>query len=48
MLSFSSMSNSLSQSDGEHDAADIGARHGRVEDVWILGKPDPQRGLGFG
>ncbi len=31
----------------EHDAADIGARHGRVEDVRILGEPDPQRGLGL-
>ena len=31
----------------EHDAADIGARHGRVEDIRILGEPDPQRGLGL-
>src|SRR5207253_8398088 len=29
----------------EHDAADIGAGHGRIEDIGILGKPDPQRGL---
>jgi len=33
---------------GEHDAADIGARHGRIEHVRILGEADPQRGLGFG
>src|SRR6266704_5281014 len=30
----------------EHDAADIGARHGRVEDIGVLGKPNSQRGLG--
>ena len=47
MLSFSSMSNSLSQNDGEHDAADIGARQGRIENVGILGEPDAQRGLGL-
>src|SRR6202790_1868103 len=31
----------------EYDAADIGARHGRVEDIGILAKPDAQRGLGL-
>ena len=30
----------------EHDAADIGARQRRIENVGILGEPDPQRGLG--
>ena len=30
----------------EHDAADVGARHGRVEDIGVLGKPNAQRGLG--
>ena len=30
---------------GEHDAPDIGARRGRVENVRILGKADAQRGL---
>ena len=42
------MSNSLSQNDGEHDAADIGARQRRIENVGIFGKPDAQRGLGGG
>src|SRR5689334_5438847 len=31
----------------EHDAAHIGAGHRRVEDVRVLGEPDPQRGLGL-
>ena len=30
---------------GEDDAADIGARQGRVEDVGVFGEPDPQRRL---
>ncbi len=30
----------------EHDAPDIGARHRRIENVGVLGKADPQRGLG--
>ena len=36
------MSNSLSQIDGEDDAADIGARQRRVEHVGILGEADAQ------
>ena len=33
---------------GEHDAADIGARERRIENVGVLGKADAQRGLGRG
>ena len=36
------MSNSLSQIDGEDDAADIGARQRRIEHVGILGEADAQ------
>ena len=43
MFSFSSMSNSLSHSAGEDDAADEGARQRRVEDVRVLGEADAQR-----
>ena len=32
---------------GEHDAADIGARERRIENVRILGEADAQRGLGL-
>ena len=45
MLRLSSMSNSLSHIDGEHDAADIGARGGRIEVVGILGEADAQMAL---
>ena len=31
----------------EHDAAHIGARHGRIEDIRILGEPDAKRRLGL-
>ena len=45
MLRLPSMSNSLSHSDGEHDAPDIRARDGRIENVGILGKADAQMAL---
>ena len=45
-FSFSSMSNSLSQIDGEDDAADVGARQRRIEHVGILGEADAQVRLG--
>ena len=45
MLRLPSMSNSLSHSDGEHDAPDIRARDGRIEIVGILGKADAQMAL---
>ena len=32
---------------GEHDAADIGARERRIENIGILGKADAERGLGL-
>jgi hypothetical protein len=47
MFSFSSRSKQLVAQAGEHDAADEGARHGRVEDVRVLGQADTQR-LGLG
>ena len=37
------MSNSLSRSEGEHDAPDIGARQAGIEHVGILGQADAPR-----